>query len=359
MKIIQITCFLLALSFSTYTAPAEASAGKAWHDAGKDISDEVESSADETVDVIYESSDSMTKRIISAITASADIQKTANTAVSAQIADDANRKATGRELAKAAANAGSRYQLPVHACTTLTNSSKIVGNREQGEMKSNDLGRGLAHRNLNSKSPKEEIRNIFQKHVSEYCGPGTAGLLDCKPTDRPGADINVDSLLSGAGLPGKQRDYTFSDRQIEAAKAYIKMVIDPLPPPNISPDVANTPAGQEYVVKQLARQGELSLAAKPVIDALAWRTQLKGAGTQSPLAFLRAEIDRRAGNPQWLIAISKSSPEARATAITYMRALQLQLDMDATLRKEKIEILFGGVYAQFIKQGTVLPPPLD
>ncbi len=347
MKIIQITSFLLALSISTYTATAEASAGKAWHDAGEDISDEVESSADETVEVINKSADS----IIKVITSSADMQKTAETAVSAQIADDSNRKATGRNLAKAASEAGSRYQLPVHACTTLTSASKIVGNREQGQIISNNLGRGLTYRNLNSKAPKEESRDIFQKHVSEYCGPGTAKSLGCKPTDMPEADIKIDSLLSGAGLPGKQPDYTFSARQISAGKAYIRTVIDPLPIKNISPAIASTPAGQEYIVKQLSRQAKLSLAAKPFVDAVAWRTPLKGAG-QSPFEFLQTEVDRRAGNPQWMIDMGASSPEARNTEIAYMQALQLQLDMDAIVRTERIEMLYGAVYAELIKQGS-------
>ncbi len=354
MKIMQITGLLLAVAISFYTDTAMASAAKAFNDNAKDISDEVKDTSKETNQEIEKSTESIIKVIVSA----ADMQKSAFTAVSAQIADDFNRKATGRELATAAAKAGSRYQLPVHACTTLTSASKIVGNREQSQTKSNNLGRGLTYRNLNSKAPKEESRKIYQNHVSEYCGPGTAGMLGCKPTDTPDADIRIDSLLSGAGLPGKQRDYTFSDRQISAGKAYIRNVIEPLPIKNISPAVANTPAGQEYIVKQLARQAELSLAAKPFVDALAWRTPLEGKGPQSSFAFSQTEVDRRAGNVQWLIDIGASTPEARTTEMAYMRALQLQLDMEATAQKEKIELLLGGVYSQFIKRSQFAPPEI-
>jgi hypothetical protein len=341
------------------------------------VGEAVTSSGMSVRSAINSSADDITDGITKAIAAAADMQKTANTVVSAQIADDSNRKAVGRDLANAASAAGPRYQLPPHDCVTLTGASKVVGAREQAEIISNNLGQGLAYRNLNSKSPKEESRAIFEKHISDYCGPGTAGLLDCEPTSLPDADINVDSLLSGAGLPGKQRDYTFNESQIAAGKAYIKNVIDPLPVKNISPAIANQPAGQEYIVKQMARQGALSLGAKPFVDALAWRTPLKNLGLQlkkiwaqqekigisvpagyqdnfkgddaSPFAFLLTEVDRRAGNPQWLIDMGKSSPEARSTEAAYMQALQLQLSMNALLRYEKIEMLLGGIYAQLVK----------
>jgi hypothetical protein len=346
---------------------------------GMTVSEAVSSSGMSVRSAISSSADKISDDISKVIAAAADMQKTANTAVSAQIADDLNKKAVGRDLANAASTAGSRYQLPPHDCVTLTAASKVVGAREQGEIISNDLGQGLAYRNLNAKSPKEESRAIFEKHISDYCGPGTAGLLDCKSTGLPDADINIDSLLSGAGLPGKQRDYTFNEAQITAAKAYIKNVIDPLPLKNISPEIANQPAGQEYIVKQMARQGALSLASKPLVDALAWRTPLKNLGLQlkqiwaqqekigisvpagyqenfkgndaSPYAFLQTEVDRRAGNPQWLIDMGASSPEARATEAAYMQALQLQLSMNAIMRYEKIEALLGGIYAQLVKSG--------
>jgi len=322
-----------------------------------------------------------TNTLAKAITASSKATRDISTGVAAKVADDSNRKAVGRKLAETTAKAGSRYQLPTHDCFSLTNSSKLIGSREISKIRADTLSRGLTYRNLNAATaPKEESRKIFSKHLTQYCGDQTADLLGCKKTTLPDADITVGSLLMGAGLPGKSRDYTFSDRQVDAGKSYIKNVISALPEQHITPEAAKLPAGQALMVKQMSKQAKLSLAAKPFVDSLAWRSPQPGLGGQiakiwaaekqigisvppdfkgkfqgtdaaSPYSFLQTEVDRRAGNPQWLIDFGKSSPEARVTEQGYMQALQLQLSMNQIMRMEKIELLLGGIYAQLVESG--------
>ncbi len=338
------------------------------------ITSRISTAQTEIARAIYSSSNDIQK----AIGKAAALQSKINTDVQAKIAQKRQKSEAAKAIGKAKIRSGQRYQLPPSDCTSMDSSSKIVGIRETQKKIANKLSQGLTYRNLNFGSPKRAVWEAYNTHKTDYCGESTSKLMQCKSGTMPDADINIESLLSGAGEPGKATDYSFAYTQQKAAKAFIKNVVNPIPDEKISPELAKEQGGKAFIVKQLAKEAKMSLAAKPFIDALAWRTPIKGLGTQlqriwnetnkvgisvpagflqqfsgkkdaSPLAFLQTEVDRRAGNSQWYVDMAKASPEARLTELAYMQALGLQLRMNELMRLEKIELLLGGIYAQKIE----------
>src|SRR5260363_66188 len=71
-------------------------------------------------------------------------------------------------------------------------------------------------------------------HLAHYCSAIEAKLGYCTASTLPDGDTDAASLFTGAGKPDKPADLTFTPEQIDAARAYARLALDPNPPEHIT-----------------------------------------------------------------------------------------------------------------------------
>lgn len=322
----------------------------------------------------------MQQYIAGVVANAADAAKNAQIGAQGKIADDQFQKQVALRNADAAVKAGQRYQVAPSACEESTRASANLAARKAKDAGAQTLEQQAAARNALTESPAAAAQQGFMDHVKKYCGPSDAALKRCAPTGLPDGDVSAHSFLAGAGLLGKETDYTYSPEQVQAAQAYRNRVVNALPAGNLPPEAEKTAAGRTYLAMRLDEEAKLSLAGKPFADAIAMRKpglQLGGFvggiyqkllqagaaippdiqaafaknGLVSPLAYMQSQIDSRTGNPGWYVEVAQASPEAALRELVHISAAQLQMTMILQERLEKIELLQGAQYAEKIKAG--------
>ncbi len=217
-------------------------------------------------------------------------------------------------------------------------------------------------------------------HQTTYCN-ATEVKLDypgCSPSALPDGDANVESLFTGAGLPGKEADLTFTPEQEEAARAYARLSLDAQPPENMTRAEANTEAGKLYLAMQKAYQANLSSSEKAFFDEIASHmpfpgsakliSELKNAeaaaqyfdatasriakqtGTMS-LAELEAfEVGRRWRNPHWVVEMSvQANPIQLAREQLFIHAFLADMQYQQLQKTKHIEVLLGQLLAATLR----------
>ncbi|MFL9867605.1 conjugal transfer protein TraW [Paraburkholderia fungorum] len=226
------------------------------------------------------------------------------------------------------ATSSSNYALQaVHSAATTASSYRPGGSH---------VSYAPLDKALNSPAPSVEAsrRASASIHADNYCSPLELqmGYAGCKTSTMPDADADVDSVLIGAGMPGKSIDLTFTPQQQDAARAYARMSIDPQPPESITRAEASTETGKLYIAMQKAYQANMSSAIKPMNDLIASRMPFPGSaqliqdikqsdaaaqyfnanassvakstGTMSLAELEDFEAGRRWQNPYWQIEFS-------------------------------------------------------
>ncbi|APR34324.1 hypothetical protein BTO02_01665 [Paraburkholderia sp. SOS3] len=178
-------------------------------------------------------------------------------------------------------------ELPLDPCATSSSNYALQAVRGAASA-SSSLRPGGSHvgytpldKALNSPAPSVEAsrRASASIHADNYCTPLELqlGYPGCKPSTMPDADADVDTVLIGAGMPGKSADLTFTQQQQDAARAYARMSIDPQPPESINKAEAGTETGKLYIAMQKAYQANMSSAIKPINDLISSRQPFKGS----------------------------------------------------------------------------------
>lgn len=318
-------------------------------------------------------------RIIQAVGNAADAQKNVVTGAQAQIADDQNTKRLQLSIEEAKTKAQQDYQLPPKACESLNGSAEAVAMRETANIASDAVAKQLQLDHKRSPNPGVAAMETYKAHLQSYCGEADEKAGRCSQSKLPDADVQADSLLKGAGPAGKATDLTFSDAQVAAAYAYIDNVANGLPPANLTKAEEKTEAGKAYLAIRQIHEAKTSLPTMVFSDALAsripvsdygkqisqiwsqmesdgvaipqkFKDQLKKNGGQASYAmFLQMEADRRFGNPEWIVELSKSSPAAVEREMALMAAQQIYLQQQQNNRLEKIELLLAGIYSEMLQ----------
>ncbi|BCF90118.1 conjugal transfer protein TraW [Paraburkholderia largidicola] len=178
-------------------------------------------------------------------------------------------------------------ELPIDPCATSSSNYALQAVRGAASA-SSSLRPGGTHvgytpldKALNSPVPAVEAsrRASASIHADNYCTPLELqlGYPGCKASQMPDGDADVDSVLIGAGVPGKGVDLTFTQQQQDAARAYARMSIDPQPPESITKAEAGTEVGKLYIAMQKAYQANMSSAIKPLNDLIGSRQPFNGS----------------------------------------------------------------------------------
>lgn len=226
----------------------------------------------------------------------------------------------------------------------------------------------------------ERIASVFAAQLSDrtlYASSqrnGSAALLSAyqdfiknydprNGSSYPSADVMGQTLLNGAGKPGKASDHTFTPGQIAAAQRFIMNAVNLAPLPALSTSQEKTEAGRRYVAMSRAELAKAGIAQQSFVDALAWKTPVDGlpakvgsiwqsmskaitpTGTLtndlSAEGFLVGEVERRYANPQWYASVAAASPAALQREALFMHALDLRMRLIQIENGRKIELLLA------------------
>ena len=282
------------------------------------------------------------------------------------------------------ATSGSNYAMQaVHSGNTTASSYRPGGS---ATVSSAPLGKALS-----GPAPSVEAsrRASTAIHEATYCSANevTLGYPGCSTSTMPDGDSNADSLYSGAGMPGKDIDLTFTPQEIEAARAYERMAIDPEPPQNITKAEANTEVGKLYIAMQKAYQANVSAAENTMNTLIANRAPFPGSAqlitdinsssdsaeqyynaNASPVAkstntmsldeLEDFEAGRRWRNPYWQIEFGAvADPTKLAREQLFTTAFMADIGYQNMRRSQHIEALLGMILAQLERTGA--RPQLD
>ncbi|PCE30045.1 hypothetical protein BZL54_23050 [Burkholderia ubonensis subsp. mesacidophila] len=219
-------------------------------------------------------------------------------------------------------------------------------------------------------------------HQAKYCSAIEVqqGYPGCSSSNMPDADASADSLFTGAGKPGKDADMTFTTEQEEAARAYIRMSVDPQPPESISKAEAGTEAGKLYIAMQKAYQANITSAQKSMNDELASHMPFPGSakliqelkqadaaakyfdatassvakstGTMSLAELQEFEAGRRWRNPYWQIEFATlADPTKLAREQLFVSAFMADIQYQQFAKSKHIDVLLGQILAALTRTG--------
>ncbi|MBS1169296.1 MAG: hypothetical protein H6R01_214 [Burkholderiaceae bacterium] len=281
-------------------------------------------------------------------------------------------------------------ELPVDPCassssnfvaTALTNSASRSSSYRRGGGGSAPSSATLARKMADPIPTVEGTRKqTYAIHSEKYCSvvENKIGYAGCNATNMPDGDANIESLLTGAGKPGKEPDMTFSKEQEEAGRAYASLSVDPHGPEHLTKAEANTEQGRLYIAMQKAYQANMSAAEKPAFDAIAARVPFSGSqalinelkkaegaakyydataskvakstGTMSLAELQDFEAGRRFRNPYWIIAMgAEADPTKLQREGIYMQAFANEMLYQMFRRMEQQDIRLGLILASLTR----------
>lgn len=283
-------------------------------------------------------------------------------------------------------------QLPIDPCSNTSSNyasqavvsagSTASGYRRGGGGGSSSVSSPVLNKAINDPIPPVEVtrRQTHAIHTAKYCNAveQRLGYQGCSASTMPDGDANVESALTGAGMPGKEAELTFSRDQEEAGRAYARLAIDPHPPENITRAEANTEQGKLYIAMQKAYQSNMSAAEKPLFDAVASRVPFpssrrlieeikkseaaaqyfaataskvaKSTGTMSLAELQDFEAGRRFRNPYWVVAMgAEADPTKLQREQVFMQAFANEMLYQNYRKAERQEILLGMILASLTR----------
>lgn len=271
---------------------------------------------------------------------------------------------------------GSNYAMQgVHASNIAASSFRPGGSGSSSTPSNTTLSKALG----TSPAPSVEAsrRATTSIHEATYCSAAEVqlGYPGCTTSQMPDADANEDSLFMGAGTPGKDTDLTFTQQQIDAARAWERAAIDPEPPQSVTKAEANTEMGKLYIAMQKAYEANVSSPEDTINKFIADRvpmpssaqliTQInqstaaaqyyaanasptaKSTGTMSLAELEDFEAGRRWRNPYWQIEFgAMADPTQLAREQLFTTAFISDMTYQNFQRSEHIEVLLGEILAE-------------
>ncbi|MDR6397997.1 conjugal transfer protein TraW [Herbaspirillum seropedicae] len=289
-------------------------------------------------------------------------------------------------------------ELPVDPCATSGSNyasvaqgaaSKVASSYARGSG-ARSVSSAVLNKALNDAIPSIQAtkRQTQAIHAERYCDAIELrlGYDGCKSSQMPNGDANIESVMAGAGLPGKMPDLTFTKDQEEAARAFVRNATDPSPPEHISKAEAATEQGKLYIGMQKAYQANMSAAERPALDAIAARLPFDGSkklieqinmaeeakkywlataskvalstGTMSLAELQEFEAGRRYRNPYWVVSMAATAdPVKLQREQVMMQAFANDVAYQQLRSTETLNIRMGLVLAALTR--TEMRPQVD
>jgi len=282
------------------------------------------------------------------------------------------------------ATSGSNYAMgAIHNVNTTSSSYRPGGNAPPPSNPT--FAKVLVSPTPSTPSSRKATATI---HEASYCTASEValGYPNCSTSSMPDGDANADSLYSGAGMPNKDVDLTFTPQEIEAARAYERVSLDPEPPQNLTKAEAGTEMGALYIAMQKAYLANVSSAQRGMNDMIAMHAPFPGSAqlindinqssdsaqkyyganasavakstnTMSMAELEDFEAGRRWRNPYWQIEMGAvADPTKLAREQLFTTAFIADINYQNFLKSQRVEILLGQILTALERQNL---PALD
>ncbi len=257
-------------------------------------------------------------------------------------------------MEKARADAAVKYELSPRVC--FETAGGAAGSIASGEAKENlnDLNRDFSRRTLFTPNTAAAVSKIYDDHVSKYCSQQDAQLGRCSnPVDpkMQNADVRADAMLNTS---------SYTPDQIDAARALVNNIANPIPTQNIPKDWEKTPQGKAFIAGQYVEQSRASVAANSLNRAIATRTPIAGLGTSamlnkadvSELELMESQVRGRFESPGWYKMVAGFSVENLLREMNKMHALKLWMDLKSYQQMERVEIVLATQLSMDVKRDS-------
>ena len=256
-------------------------------------------------------------------------------------------------MEKARADAQVKYELSPRVCfETAGGASATVAAGEVRETL-NDLNRDFAKRTMFTPNTAAAVGKIYDDHADKYCSQQDADLGRCRAVDAnlQNADVRADATLNTT---------SYSAAQIDAARAFVNNVANPVPTQNIPKDWEKTAQGKTFVAGQYVEQARASVAANSLNAAIAARTPIRGLGSSamlnkadvSELELMESQVRGRFESPVWYKMIAGFSFENLLREANKMQALKLWMDLKSYQQMERVETVLATQLAMDVKRDS-------
>lgn len=250
------------------------------------------------------------------------------------------------------------YEMPPSAAPSAGASEAARLARAGNERNASVFSAQLVDRLLNASPQRGADASLFDAYAdyAKQYDPRKSGQY-------ANADVMGETLLAGAGKPGKPADHTFSNDQIAAAQRFILNAVNLTPLPTLTETQIKTEDGRRYIALSRAEMAKTGIALKSYIDYMAWKTPIDGlpdkvgqmwramATAVTPNGsvpnklsfegFLINEVERRYANPGWYVAVAEAAPAALQREALFMQAMDLRLKLVMIEQNRKIELLLA------------------
>lgn len=257
-------------------------------------------------------------------------------------------------MEKARADAATKYELSPRVC--FETAGGAAGSVAAGEAKQNlnDLNRNFATRTLFTPNTAAAVSKLYDDHVSKYCSPQDVQLGRCSSPANPqlqNADVRADAMLNTS---------SYTPDQIEAARALVNNLANPIPTQNIPKNWEKTPQGEAFVAGQYIEQARASVAANSLNHSIAIRTPVQGLGTSamlnkpdvSEMELMESQVRGRFESPDWYKMLAGFSLENLMREQNKMQALHLWMDLKSYNQMERIETILATELAMDVKRDS-------
>jgi hypothetical protein len=257
-------------------------------------------------------------------------------------------------MEKARAEAATKYELSPRVC--FETAGGIAGSAATAESQQNlnDLNRDFSKRTLFTPNTAAAVSKIYDDHVNKYCSQQDAQLGRCSnPVDSTmqNADVRADAMLNSS---------SYTPDQIDAARALVGNLANPIPTQNIPKDWEKTPQGKAFVAGQYIEQARASVAANSLNRAIAMRTPVSGLGTSamlnkadvSELELMESQVRGRFESPGWYKMIAGFSAENLLREMNKMQAFKLWVDHKSFQQMERVETILATQLAMDVKRDS-------
>lgn len=254
-------------------------------------------------------------------------------------------------MERARAEAATRYEPSPRLCYEASGgaASSVAGaGVDQAWRALNDRA---ASRTLFTANTSAAVAKLYDDHAAKYCSRQDAELGRCSEVapELQNADVRADAMLNTT---------SYSSAQIDAARAFVSNVANPIPTQNIPRDWERTSQGKTFVAGQFIEQARGSVAANSLNAAIAARTPVQGLGTAamlnkadvSELELMESQVRGRFESPAWYKMIAGFSLENLSREVVKIRALQARMDLAEYRRMERIEAVLATQLAIAVKQ---------
>jgi hypothetical protein len=224
-------------------------------------------------------------------------------------------------------------------CDTAATTNMIAAAVPTATVATKAYSATLTARALKNTDTGKIQKELLDEHGDKYCSDDDAKRKRCSggaaPSHMQNADIRADTLLA----PVNGSTYTSDEK--DAARRFIVMATNPLPPQNLPVQLERTAGGQSFILAQRIAEAQMSVANFSLTAIF----QNHAADDEdpsglSPMGLIRKNVYDKFANPDWRKSLEgEVSIQKLLVQIALLLADKNYMDYQTYLQAERTEAI--------------------